>query len=85
MEMIIALMGITISISANSLEYKAVNSVDIHNLSKTQQNIWVNGDIHSIELEGSLWVPCLPEENIEIQFSEEIEVLTCGDVMEINN
>ena len=85
MKTILALIGVVISFSANSLESKAANSVDVHNASNVQKQIWVNGNIHSIESESSLWVPCLPDEKIEIQVFNKIEILTCGDIMELNN
>jgi hypothetical protein len=85
MKTILALIGIAMSFSANSLERKSVKSIDVHNLSKSQKQIWVNGTSHSIESESSLWVPCLPEEKMEIQISNKIETLVCGENMELNN
>lgn len=82
MKTILAL--IAISFSANSIEIKPVKSIDIHNLSQSKKQIWVNGTSHSIESGSSLWVPCLPEENMEVQISDMIETLVCGESMELD-
>jgi hypothetical protein len=83
MKTTLALIGIAISFSVNSMENEIAKSVDVHNLSQIEKNIWVDGNVHSIAANSSLWVPCLPEEKVEIQNLEMLETLDCGETMEL--
>jgi hypothetical protein len=83
MKTTLILIGIAISFSVNSMENKVAKSVDVHNFSQVEKHIWVNGDVHSIAANSSLWVPCLPEEKVEIQSSEMLETLNCGETKEL--
>lgn len=81
----LALLTFLISFSAMSEENLLDSSIDIHNLTTTQKNIWVNGNIHSVMGDSSLWIPCLSEEKVEIQYSEMLETLNCGETKELKD
>lgn len=76
-----ALMSIAGSLYANEVS----NSISIHNSSKTEKEIWINGEYFLLEKETSLWLPCLAEEKVEIQYAEAIDNVSCGEVFEVSN
>ncbi len=63
---------------------KIDNSITVHNLSNTKQQLWVNAVNYNVASTSSLRVPCNANENIEVQYIDKSSLLACGSKMEIN-
>jgi len=85
MKKIFTLLIIAGSLNATSHENKVANSINIYNPFHLKKELWINGNIHSISPTSYLWVPCMPEEKFEIQSSNTLETMICGDFKELKN
>ena len=59
------------------------NSITVLNLSNEEQFIWVNAVSYDIASNSNLRVPCNLGENIEVQYIDEIVMLSCGSRKEL--
>ena len=80
----LAFIGLILSASAiadSGQEW--VKSVSIENLTDTRAVVWINGVHKEIEYESAILAPCLPNESVEVQVNQSIQIISCGSSLEI--
>jgi hypothetical protein len=80
----LAFIGLILSVGAIAdSSQNIVKSISIQNLTETSSIVWVNGVQKEIDYESGILVPCLPNENVEVQVNENIQNISCGNSLEI--
>lgn len=83
MKILLLISLITCVNFAIAQDKKIDNSITIHNLSDSEQNIWINAVSYNVSFNSSLRVPCNQDETIEVQYIDESVNLSCGSKKEI--